>query len=309
VDRSFSLKQQNILFWLAWLIPMTISFATATLFHRYYTVMMAPSIAALSGIGLVRLWSAAVQRKRSGWILFAAITLLAMFAITITWSYPQIRMFLAFTIGGLALASLLTLAVILLRNQVPGFIRTFAKVTCLLALLAGPFAWAATPAVFGATGSDPVAGPELVHRQVPNPETMEDEKLTDFLLAHYDKGHFLVATLKAETASPLILDTGLPVLTMGGYSGSDPILTQDNLQLLAQNGIIQYFLVSKTAMLDKNKYYAAWIQQHCRIVNASEYHTKSDKLNDSILLFQYTGQMFTEMNPSDSWSDYYKLTH
>jgi 4-amino-4-deoxy-L-arabinose transferase-like glycosyltransferase len=305
---KLSLQQQNVLFWLAWLIPMTVSFATATLFHRYYTVMMAPSIAALSGIGLVRLWSVAVQRKRSGWILFAAIAVLAMFAITIAWSYLQLRMFLSFTIGGLALASLIALSVILLRNQVPVFIRTFAKVTCLLALLAGPFVWAATPAVFGATGSDPVAGPELIHRQVPNPETMQDEKLTDFLLAHYIKGHFLVATLKAETASPFILDTGLPVLTMGGYSGSDPILTQANLQLLAQNGIIQYFLVSKTAMLDKNKYYAAWIQQHCRIVNASEYHSKSNKLNDSILLFQYAGQMFTKMKPSDGWPYYNKWT-
>jgi 4-amino-4-deoxy-L-arabinose transferase-like glycosyltransferase len=212
-----------------------------------------------------------------------------MFAITITWSYPQLRILLTFTIGGLAVVSLLALAVILLRNQVPVFIRTFAKVTCLLALLVGPFVWSVTPTVFGATGSDPVAGPELIHRQVPNPETMEDEKLTDFLLAHYVKGHFLVATLKAETASPFILDTGLPVLTMGGYSGSDPILTQGNLQLLAQNGMIQYFLVSKTALLDKNKSYAAWIQQHCRLVNDYELHSKSNKLNDSIQLFQYTG--------------------
>jgi 4-amino-4-deoxy-L-arabinose transferase-like glycosyltransferase len=291
----FNLQQQNVLFWLAWLIPMTVSFGTATLFHRYYTVMMAPAIAALSGIGLVHLWSVAVQRKRSGWILFAAITLLAMFAVTITWSYPQLRMLLAFTIGGLALASLLALSVILLRSQVPVFISTFAKVTCLLALLTGPSVWAATPAVFGATGSDPVAGPELLHRQVDNPETMENEKLTDFLLAHYVKGHFLVATLKAETASPVILDTGLPVLTMGGYSGSDPILTRGNLQLLAQNGMIQYFLVSKTALLDKNIYYGAWIQQHCRIVNASEFHSKSN--NDSILLFQYAAQKFTKTKP------------
>jgi 4-amino-4-deoxy-L-arabinose transferase-like glycosyltransferase len=296
-----NLQQQNVLFWLAWLIPMTVSFATATLFHRYYTVMMAPSIAALSGIGLVRFWSAAVQRKRSGWILFAAIALLAIFAITITWSYPQLRMLLTITIGGLTLVSLLALSVILLHKQVPVLFRTFAKVTCLLTLLTGPFVWSVTPTVFGATGSDPVAGPELIHRQIPNPETMEDEKLNDFLLAHYVKGHFLVATLKAETASPFILDTGLPVLTIGGYSGSDPILTQGNLQLLAQNGMIQYFLVSKTAILNKNKFYTAWIQQHCRLVNASEIQSKSNKWNDSTLLFQYTGQKFTNTKPLESW--------
>jgi hypothetical protein len=87
---------------------------------------------------------------------------------------------------------------------------------------------------------------------------------------------------------------------LGGYSGLDPILTQSNLQLLAQNGIIQYFLVSKAAMLDKNKYYAAWIQQHCRIVNASEFHSRSNKLNESNLLFQYVGQMFIKTKLSET---------
>ncbi|MDB5055602.1 MAG: glycosyl transferase family 39 [Bacilli bacterium] len=295
-----NLQQRNVLFWLAWLIPMVVSFGAATLFHRYYTVMMAPAIAALSGVGLVRLWLAAVKRKRSGWILFAGILLLSMFAITIAWSYPQLRLPLSFTIGGIAAASLLALAFMLLRQQASVFIRTFAKVTCLLVLLVGPFVWSVTPSVFGATGSDPVAGPELINRQVANPETMEDEKLTDFLLAHYVKGHYLVATLKAETSSPFILDTGLPVLTLGGYSGSDPILTQGNLQLLAQKGVIQYFLVSKSVMIDKNKYYAAWIERHCRIVDDSEFYSKSSKLNDSIILYQYTGQMFMKKNEFQS---------
>jgi 4-amino-4-deoxy-L-arabinose transferase-like glycosyltransferase len=281
-----NLQQRNVLFWLAWLIPMVVSFGAATLFHRYYTVMMAPAIAALSGVGLVRLWQAAVKRKQSGWILFAGILLLAMFAITIAWSYPQLRLPLSFTIGGLAAASLLALVFMLLRQQSSVFVQAFAKVTCLLALLAGPIVWSVTPSVFGATGSDPVAGPELIHRHVANPETMEDEQITDFLLSHYVKGNYLVATLKAETSSPLILDTGLPVLTLGGYNGTDPILTRGNLQLLAQKGVIQYFLVSKSIMINNNNYYTAWIQQHCHIV----------VLNASIILYQYSGQMSQNTN-------------
>jgi 4-amino-4-deoxy-L-arabinose transferase-like glycosyltransferase len=285
-----NLQQRYVLFWLAWLIPMVVSFGAATLFHRYYTVMMAPAIAALSGVGLVRLWQAAVKRKQSGWILFAGILLLALFAITIAWSYPQLRLPLTLTIGGLAAASLLALVFMLLSQQTTVFIHTFAKVTCLLALLAGPIVWSVTPSVFGATGSDPVAGPELARRHVANPETMENEQLTDFLLAHYVKGIYLVATLKAETSSPFILDTGLPVLTLGGYNGTDPILTQGNLQLLAQKGVIHYFLVSKSVMMNKNKYYTAWIQQHCQIVDVSEFHSKSSLLNDSYILYQYSGQ-------------------
>lgn len=284
-----NLQQRNVLFWLTWLIPMVVSFGAATLFHRYYTVMMAPAIAALSGVGLVRLWQAAVKRKQSGWILFAGILLLAVFAITIAWSYPQLRLPLTFLIGGLAASSLLALVFMLRSKQTTVFIHTFAKVTCLLALLVGPIVWSVTPSVFGATGSDPVAGPELAYRHVANPETMVDEKLTDFLVAQYVKGSYLVATVKAETSSPFILDTGLPVLTLGGYNGTDPILTQDNLQLLAQKGVIHYFLVSKSVMRNKNKYYTAWIQQHCRIVDVSRFQSKSNPLNDSIILYQYSG--------------------
>jgi 4-amino-4-deoxy-L-arabinose transferase-like glycosyltransferase len=290
--RQLSLQQRNVLFWLAWLIPMLVSFGAATLFHRYYTVMMAPAIAALSGIGLVRLWQAAVKRKRSGWILFAAIPLMAIFAITIAWSYPQLRMLFVLTIGGFATASLIALALILLRQHVPNFISVFARITCLLALLAGPFAWSATPSIFGATGADPVAGPELIHRQISDPEAMVDEKLTDFLMSHYVKGSFLVATPKAQASSPFILDTGLPILTLGGYSGSDPILSQYNLQLLAQKGAIKYFLVPKAAMLDKNSAYVKWVQQHCRIIEVSQFNTSSKLLINSVVLYQYTDQPF-----------------
>jgi 4-amino-4-deoxy-L-arabinose transferase-like glycosyltransferase len=291
-----TLQQRNVLFWIAWLIPMVVSFGAATLFHRYYTVMMAPAIAALSGVGLVRLWQAAVKRKQSGWILFAGILLLAIFAITIAWSYSQIRLPLSFTIGGLAAASLMAIVFMLRRQQSTVFMHTFAKVTCMLALLTGPIVWSVTPSVFGATGSDPVAGPELVHRHVANPETMEDEQLTDYLLAHYVKGSYLVATLKAATASPFILDTGLPVLTLGGYNGTDPILTQGNLQLLAQKGVVHYFLVSKSVMINKNKYYTAWIQQHCQIVDVSKFHSKSNLLNASMILYQYSSQKIMNTN-------------
>jgi 4-amino-4-deoxy-L-arabinose transferase-like glycosyltransferase len=280
---------------------MLVSFGAATLFHRYYTVMMAPAIAALSGVGLVQLWQAAVQRKRSGWILFAAFPLMAMFAITMAWSYPELRMLLALIIGGFATASLIALVLILLRQNVPYSICAFAMITCLLALLAGPFVWSATPAILGATGSDPIAGPELVHRHISDPEAMEDEKLTDFLLAHYVKGGFLVATPKAQASSPFILDTGLPIMTLGGYSGSDPILSQHNLQLLAQKGAIKYFLVPKAAMLDKNSAYVKWVQQHCRIIEVSEYNTSSKLLLNSLVLYQYTDQPFNGQN-INGWS-------
>jgi 4-amino-4-deoxy-L-arabinose transferase-like glycosyltransferase len=283
-----NLQQRTVLFWLAWLIPMGVSFGLATLFHRYYTVMMAPAIAALAGIGLVRLYEATVHRRRSGWILITAIPITAIFAIIISWSYAAIRPELTLIISGLTIIALLALCgLLLLRNVSKASYRITAITACILTLLAGPIIWSATPAVFGAAGSDPVAGPELINRSAASPESLEDEKLTDYLLAHYVKGSFLLATLSAATSSPFILDTGLPVLTLGGYSGNDPILSKGSLQLLAQKGAVQYFLVSKPKMFDKNKTYTEWILNNCQEVHIPNSTATSTKA--SVALYQYTG--------------------
>ena len=44
--------------------------------------------------------------------------------------------------------------------------------------------------------------------------------------------------------SDLILKTGEPVLTLGGFSGSDPILTVNQFKQLVANGDIRYAMVS-----------------------------------------------------------------
>ncbi|OIK11811.1 glycosyltransferase family 39 protein [Bacillus sp. MUM 13] len=58
------------LFWLAWLIPMMVFFSIAGFFHQYYLSMMAPSIAALTGIGWTVLWKLFRENEGMGrWLL------------------------------------------------------------------------------------------------------------------------------------------------------------------------------------------------------------------------------------------------
>jgi 4-amino-4-deoxy-L-arabinose transferase-like glycosyltransferase len=45
----------NLLLWIAWAVPQLIFFALAEFIHSYYLVMLAPAVAALSGIGVVAL--------------------------------------------------------------------------------------------------------------------------------------------------------------------------------------------------------------------------------------------------------------
>ena len=55
-------RQANLLLWIAWAVPQLVFFALAEFTHNYYMVMLAPAVAALSGIGVIALW----DRYRAG---------------------------------------------------------------------------------------------------------------------------------------------------------------------------------------------------------------------------------------------------
>ncbi|HLG76298.1 MAG TPA: hypothetical protein VKX46_07780, partial [Ktedonobacteraceae bacterium] len=55
---------------------------------------------------------------------------------------------------------------------------------------------------------------------------------------------FLVATPSSNMADGIILATNKPVMAMGGFSGSDPILTNSDLQNVIANGTVRFFLLN-----------------------------------------------------------------
>ncbi|MFI1103373.1 ArnT family glycosyltransferase [Streptomyces melanogenes] len=127
----------------------------AGIFHQYYTVALAPYIAALVGMGATVLWE---ERTR----LAAAVTLGASVALTAWWSYvllgrtpgylPWLRW--AVLTAGLAAAAGLALAGRLDRRLALG-----AAGAGLVVSLAGPFAYTVSTLQTGHTGSIVTAGP------------------------------------------------------------------------------------------------------------------------------------------------------
>ncbi|WP_426594112.1 glycosyltransferase family 39 protein [Cellulomonas sp. McL0617] len=76
-----STQRAEILVWGAWLVVTGLTFSfMAGIFHAYYTVALAPAIAALVGIGSWALW----VRRTSLW---AVCTLAGVTLITAVWSY------------------------------------------------------------------------------------------------------------------------------------------------------------------------------------------------------------------------------
>jgi len=70
-----------------------------------------------------------------------------------------------------------------------------------------------------------------------------NSSLLHYLERHQGRATFLFATQNANTAEPYILETGKPVMAMGGFLGSDPILTTAKLASLVKRGVVRYFLL------------------------------------------------------------------
>lgn len=69
-----------------------------------------------------------------------------------------------------------------------------------------------------------------------------DSALVAYLKAHQGSARYLFATLSSQSAAPYIIVTGKPVLALGGFSGSDQILTLSQLKTLIREGQVRYFL-------------------------------------------------------------------
>jgi len=119
----------------------------------------------------------------------------------------------------------------------------------LLALMLAPTVWAITPILLSKQGDTLVAGPSQTgdfggsgrNNGAANADTM----LINYLEANQGNTKFLVAVPSSQgIADQLIIETNKPVMSLGGFSGSDPILTTSQLASLVANGTVRFFLLN-----------------------------------------------------------------
>jgi 4-amino-4-deoxy-L-arabinose transferase-like glycosyltransferase len=99
--------------------------------------------------------------------------------------------------------------------------------------------------------------------------------LITYLEQHRGSAKYIVATTNSSTAAPIIIATGMPVMSLGGFSGSDPILTTSGLAALAKAGEIRYFL---TGGGGGGSSLMSWIQAHSKVITVG-----------GTQLYEYTG--------------------
>ncbi|HEX8916969.1 MAG TPA: glycosyltransferase family 39 protein, partial [Chloroflexota bacterium] len=101
--------------------------------------------------------------------------------------------------------------------------------------------------------------------------------LIKYLVSHRGTAKYLVATPSSNEASPIIIATGDPVMSLGGFTGSDPILTTAKLASLTKQGVVRYFLLGGGGPAGSNSL-TSWIQQHSKVISVG-----------GTQLYEYTG--------------------
>ncbi|MFF3860355.1 ArnT family glycosyltransferase [Streptomyces sp. NPDC002209] len=127
------------------------------IFHEYYTVALAPFVAALVGMGVAMLWEERGSRA-------AALTLSATLALTAWWSYVLLGRstgYLPWLRWTVLVAGLLAAAALLLGARLGRRFALGAAALGLAAVLAGPLAYCLTTVDSTRGGSIVTAGPAV----------------------------------------------------------------------------------------------------------------------------------------------------
>ena len=100
------------------------------------------------------------------------------------------------------------------------------------------------------------------------------DKLAAFLLAHTANETWILAVPNAEAGADLIIETGKPVMCLGGFSGSDQVLNVTSLENHIREDEVRYFETGGTGgggAGGGNSELFSWVTSHCTAVPASEW--------------------------------------
>ncbi|BBY14767.1 glycosyltransferase family 39 protein [Mycolicibacterium litorale] len=237
-----------LLNWGGWLVVTAVVFSFANgIVHSYYTVALAPAIAAVIGIGAHLLW-----RNRfhpwcavalAGAVLVTTVLAAVLLSRHVEWM-PWLRA--AVAVGGVGVAVLL----LVVRRLPDGVARTVAAVAVIVSL-ASPAAYSVVTAANPHTGAIPSVGPAGGFSGGPpgllnSPEP--DAELTATLARDAHDYRWAAAVVGSNNAAGYQLASGAAVLALGGFNGTDPSPTLEQFQRYVADGDVHYFIGGRSAL-------------------------------------------------------------
>jgi 4-amino-4-deoxy-L-arabinose transferase-like glycosyltransferase len=235
--------------WDGWLTVTAVVFSFMHgIVHPYYTVALAPAIAACIGIGATSLWHTRSDVRAatalSGVVLVTSILAAVLLSRHGEWM-PWLRA--AVVVGGVGSPTLLLIAGRLTRPTA-GAVAIVAVVSCLAAPAAYSIATAATPH----RGAIPSVGPAPhgMGAGFAGPGGLLDSPtpgaaLSTTLSADADDYTWAAAVVGSNNAAGYQLASGAPTMAIGGFNGTDPSPTLDEFKQDVADRQIHYFIRGK----------------------------------------------------------------
>ncbi|WP_410612160.1 ArnT family glycosyltransferase [Amycolatopsis sp. lyj-109] len=273
-----------LLLWGGWLLVTALVFSYMSgIIHPYYTVALAPAVAALVGTAAVQLWRLRAHPAASG-LLSGGVAVTALTAYLLLGSSWQPWLAPTVLVGGLLAAVALFFAPHLTR----GAASVVAAISLVVAL-AGTGAYTLATAATTHSGAIPSAGPSsgfggrgaggfggpggfggggrgggpgsLLSTTLPG------GSLTALLQQDASKYTWTAATVLSNAAAGYQLASGAPVMAVGGFNGTDPYPTLAQFQQYVASGQIHYFLGEGMSMQgnsgsDAAQQIAEWVAAH-----------------------------------------------
>jgi 4-amino-4-deoxy-L-arabinose transferase-like glycosyltransferase len=240
----------GLLLWGGWLLVTgaVLSFMGGIV-HPYYTVALAPAVAALVGIAVVELW-------RGREFLTPRIVLAAMAAGTGVWAFvlldrtpdwfPALRWIVL--AGSIAVAAVVAVGAHRLGRGV-----AVVAAAALLFGLAAPAAFSVYNVAHARSGPGTMSGPDrdagfghgpgASAGRKPGGNDADNAALAQ-LLKGVD-GRWVAASVGSMGVSGLELKTGESIMAIGGFSGGDNSPTLAQFQAYVANHEVRYFIGSE----------------------------------------------------------------
>ncbi|HEY6398525.1 MAG TPA: glycosyltransferase family 39 protein [Solirubrobacteraceae bacterium] len=255
-----------LLLWGGWLIVSGLTFSLASgIIHPYYTLALAPAIAALVAISARELWRARHQTT-ARFLLALGVTATAAWAWVLLDRTPQWESWLRPLI---ALSAALAIAGLLAAPALRRFGRRTTYATAavtLIACLSGPAAYTAQTITTPETGALASAGPSSAQNAggpggpggpgPPGPpggnrsgglQRTTSTALVKALQRGSTKYRWVAAVSGSQTAASLELATGgAPVMAIGGFDGQGGNLTLAQFKQYVARGQIHYYIPGGT---------------------------------------------------------------
>ena len=273
-----------LLLWGSWLVVSGLVFSfSGGVIHTYYTVALAPAIAALVAIGAVVSW-----RRRDGLaaraLLALGVVMTAVWSIVLLGRTPSWEPWLAPVVG---VAGAVAAIGLLMPARVTRRLSAATAVVAAVACLAGPVAYSAQAIGTAHTGSVPSAGPEVTagaggfggggggFARAGGSGAGEgfpgggggfaraggssvaassgggpgSAGVSSALVTALKSGaagyRWAAATSGSQSAASLELATGgVPVMAIGGFSGQGGNLSLAQFEAYVKAGDIHYYIVS-----------------------------------------------------------------